>query len=272
MLVKILIDNVSKNELVCEWGLAVYIEYKGHHFLLDTGASEKFTENAAALDIDLANVEYGVLSHAHFDHADGMAAFFGENDRASFYLRKSSAENCYSGKGAGSKYIGIHRGFLDTYRDRLVYVDGDYELMPGVYLIPHKTDGLEEQGRNANQYVRIGENWYPDNYQHEQSLVFDTEQGMVIFNSCSHGGADCIIREVEKTFPGKQIYALVGGLHLFRKSPEDVEAFAEKIRETGIQKIITGHCTGDEAMQILQEKLGDIVESIYTGKSFYFAE
>ena len=36
MLVKILIDNVSKNELVCEWGLAVYIEYKGHHFLLNT--------------------------------------------------------------------------------------------------------------------------------------------------------------------------------------------------------------------------------------------
>lgn len=272
MFVKILIDNVSKNELVCEWGLAVYIEYKGHRFLLDTGASEKFTENAPALGVDLANVEYGVLSHAHFDHADGMAAFFEKNDRASFYLRKSSAENCYSGKGDGSKYIGIHRGFLDTYRDRIVYVEGDYELLPGVYLIPHKTSHLEEQGRSANQYIRIGENWYPDDYEHEQSLVFDTEQGMVIFNSCSHGGADCIIREVEKTFPGKQIYALVGGLHLFRKSPEDVEALAEKIRETGIQKIITGHCTGDEAMQILQEKLGDIVESIYTGKSFYFDE
>ena len=86
MLVKILIDNVSKNELVCEWGLAVYIEYKGHHFLLDTGASEKFTENASALDIDLANVEYGVLSHAHFDHADGMAAFFERQAAFSAYL------------------------------------------------------------------------------------------------------------------------------------------------------------------------------------------
>jgi len=28
MLVKVLIDNISKDELLCEWGLSVYIEYR----------------------------------------------------------------------------------------------------------------------------------------------------------------------------------------------------------------------------------------------------
>lgn len=266
----VLIDNVSDNGLVGEWGLAVEIEYNGHPILLDTGSSEKFTENAAALGVELANVEYGVLSHAHYDHSDGLAAFFEKNKKASFYLRKGSAENCYMGKGEGSKYIGVHRGFLDQYRDRLMYVEGDHELLPGVWLIPHKTKGLELQGEKSNMYIRIGESWYPDNFQHEQSLVCETDKGLVIFNSCSHGGADNIIREIEETFPEKKIYALVGGLHLFEKSPEEVRVLAGRIRETGIAKIVTGHCTGEGALHILKEELGDIVENLYTGKQMHY--
>ena len=37
------------------------------------------------------------------------------------------------------------------------------------------------------------------------------------------------------------------------------------IKETGITKIITGHCTGDEAFAILKEELGDVIEQMYTG-------
>lgn len=266
----VLIDNVSNNALVCEWGLAISIEYGGRHFLLDTGASERFVSNADSLGIDLDNVEFGILSHAHFDHSDGLAAFFERNKKASFYLRQSAAENCYDCRNGKSKYIGIHRGFLDAYKDRLVYVSGDYELAPGVYLIPHKTPGLEEQGKKFHMFLKIGENWYPDGFQHEQSLVFDTPRGLVIFNSCSHGGAGAIIREVAETFPEKKIYGLAGGLHLFEQTPEAVRELAEEIRQTGIRHIVTGHCTGDQAMTILKEELGNRVESLYTGKKIDF--
>lgn len=62
-------------------------------------------------------------------------------------------------------------------------------------------------------YVKKNGRWKPDDFSHEQSLVFDTKEGLVIFNSCSHGGADVIIREAEAAFPGKQIYGLIGGFH-----------------------------------------------------------
>ena len=71
----ILIDNLTKGMLKKEWGLSVYIEHDGWKILLDTGASGAFAENAEALGISLEKVDAGVLSHAHYDHADGMAEF-----------------------------------------------------------------------------------------------------------------------------------------------------------------------------------------------------
>jgi 7,8-dihydropterin-6-yl-methyl-4-(beta-D-ribofuranosyl)aminobenzene 5'-phosphate synthase len=57
----------------------------------------------------------------------------------------------------------------------------------------------------------------------------------------------------------------VGGLHLYKSSEAEVRALAERIRETGIRKIITGHCTGEEAFVILKEELGDVIQQMYTG-------
>lgn len=265
MRAKILIDNHTKNELCPEWGLSVWIEQEGHVLLLDTGASGAFAENAEAMGLDLKRVECGVLSHAHFDHADGLETFFRKNTAAPFYLRKGTAENCYSSRKYYLKYIGIQKGLLKKYQDRLVYVEGDKELMPGVTLVPHKTAGLRNAGKKAGMYVRRGLFWQPDDFSHEQSLVLETKKGLVVFNSCSHGGADTIIREIEATFPEHRIYALVGGLHLFRSSDETVRELAVRVKELGIQKIYTGHCTGDRAMELLKEDLGEIVETIYTG-------
>ena len=265
MLARILIDNNTRDALCPEWGLSVWIEYEGHVILLDTGASGKFAENARALGLPLDKVEYGVLSHAHYDHSDGLETFFEENRTASFYLRKGAKENCYSSRKYYLKYIGIRKGLLEKYKDRIVYADGDMELIPGAVLMPHKTPDLKSVGKRAGMYVRRGLFWTPDSFEHEQSLVLETEKGLVIFNSCSHGGADNIIRETEQTWPGKKIYALVGGLHLFRSSDEAVRTLAARVKKLGIEKMYTGHCTGARAMELLKEELGDVVEQIYTG-------
>lgn len=77
----------------------------------------------------------------------------------------------------------------------------------------------------------------PDDFSHEQSLVFDTEKGLCIFNSCSHTGAADIIEEVCKAFPGRRVYAYVGGFHLFRKPPEEVDPFAARLKALGLAPV-----------------------------------
>lgn len=266
MKITVLIDNLSKGELLGEWGLSFHIEYEGKHFLLDTGAGEGFLKNAKKLGISMNEVDYAVLSHTHYDHSDGMPVFFKENEKAHFYLRKGSGENCYSRKSFWRyKYIGIKHGGLREYADRITYVEGDYQLEKGVYLIPHKTPGLERIAKRNGLFVRDNGKMFPDDFAHEQSLVFDTPKGLVILNSCAHGGADHIITEVAATFPDKEIYAFIGGMHLYKTPSEEIHRLAERIQETEIPRIITGHCTAEEGFSVLKEELGEKAEQMYSG-------
>ncbi len=262
----VLVDNLEVENLSTEWGLCVYIEYGDKKVLLDTGSSDKFVQNAKTLGVDLAEVDFGVLSHAHYDHADGMDAFFEENQKAKFYLRAGAGENCYHKLSFfKSKYIGIKKGTLEQYKDRIVFADGKAVLSEGIELTPHTTANLAEVGRKNSMYVRKGRKMIPDDFSHEQNLIFETEKGLVIFNSCSHAGADNIIKETMESYPGKKICALIGGFHLFRSSEEEVRAFAKRVKETGIEKLYTGHCTGEDGYRILKEELGDRVEQLRTG-------
>ena len=273
----ILIDNISNKEnLIAEWGLAMLIEYEGMKILLDTGASDNFTKNANALNIDLANVDLAVLSHAHYDHADGMEAFFNVNSKASMYLSPNACENCYhiyrksntadqaaldkpityDENGECKKYDGIKFGWLEKYKDRIIYADkGVCEIAKGVYLVPHTTLGLEKIGEKVSQYVKVGDDFIPDNYSHEQSLVLKTDEGLVVYNSCSHGGVDNIIREVREAFPDEKVACMIGGFHLFMFDEAEVREQARRIASTGIKQIVTGHCTGLNQFNWLADEL-----------------
>ena len=113
--------------------------------------------------------------------------------------------------------------------------------------------------------IRHGNVWREDDFSHEQSLVMETERGLVVFNSCSHAGADVILSEVAEAFPTQRLYAVIGGFHLFEASEEAVRQFAGRLKKTGVEKIITGHCTGEQSFAILKEELGDAIMQLYTG-------
>ncbi|MBQ8504422.1 MAG: MBL fold metallo-hydrolase [Clostridia bacterium] len=255
MLAKVLIDNIADKSYCSEWGLSVHIEHNGKNILLDTGASGRFSENAKKMGIDLEKIDYGVLSHAHYDHSDGMDNFFKLNSKAKFFLRKPAQENCYGRRFIFSRYIGIKKGLTEKYKNRIEYVSGTFEVCDGVYLLGHTTDNLDIAGKKAGMYIKKDKRFLPDDFSHEQSLVIRTSKGLLIFNSCSHGGADNIINEVSREFPQEPIYALIGGFHLYRSSENEVRELAERIKKTGIEKIYTGHCTGEKAFRLLAQEL-----------------
>ena len=81
-------------------------------------------------------------------------------------------------------------------------------------------------------FQKIENGWKPDNFCHEQSLVIEAEDGLVIFNSCSHGGVVNIINEVKAAYPTKKIKALVGGFHIFKRPEREIRKLASMIKET----------------------------------------
>ena len=244
----VIVDNIPQEPLHGEWGLSILAAHRGSSILIDAGASGLFAENMRALGLSIRDVDCAMLSHAHYDHANGMVRFFQENATAKFYLRESAQENCYARYLIFRKYIGLSRHVLTDYKDRIVHVSGDYLLSDGAYLIGHKTPGLSQ----------------------EQSLVLETERGLLIVNCCSHGGVVNIIREVRETFPGKHVYGYIGGFHLFNKSDAEIRAVAQNIRATGLEFVCTGHCTGQRAYDILKQTLGNRLHHLHVGLEMTF--
>ena len=124
MRITVLSDNLPARGLEAEWGLSLYLEYQGHALLLDTGASDLFARNADALGLDLGAVALGVLSHAHWDHADGMDAFFARNAAAPFYLRQGCGETCFDHFPGLWRYEGPRRGLLARFASSAARVFG----------------------------------------------------------------------------------------------------------------------------------------------------
>ncbi len=269
----VLIENSASEPFQGEHGLSVLIEYKGEPVLLDAGTTDLFLENAKLLDVPLANVKTCFLSHGHYDHSGGFGTYLSENQDAVLYMMKSAVGEFYSGTG-DPHAIGIPREVLEKHRDRFQLIDEVLQVKEDVYLIPHHTEGLEQIGERAKLYRKVGNGWMPDDFSHEMSLVFNTENGLVIFNSCSHGGVKNIIREVLEVLPDRKVYAFVGGLHMKDKkdgkeaslfTEEEIEELSKELKQLGLEHLYTGHCTGKPAMELFKKYMGKGVKELYTG-------
>lgn len=281
MKITVLIENtLSKTEMVnrlkCEHGLSLLIDYNGEQYLLDAGSSGAFIENADNLGIHMDTIKTCVLSHAHYDHADGFATFFQQNNNAKVYTMSQSVNSYYSTSGGSMHYIGIKDGMLAEHQEQFCFIETQTEIAPGVFLIPHNTRGLFIIGDRAGLYKKENDSYIPDDFSHELSLVFDTDKGLVICNSCSHGGIVNIINEVKDALPNKNIYAFVGGLHMMKKkdgkeictfTEQEVQQMSEYLLLCGVCKVYTGHCTGALGAELLRTYMGERVEQLATGKT-----
>ena len=275
MNIQVLIENTSPSDLISEHGLSIFIEYKGKKILLDAGTTSAFMDNAKKLNVDIADADFCVLSHGHYDHSGGFAKYFEEYPDKKVYAMRTSIEEYYSGSGDFIHKIGIPDNVYPQYSSNFIFVNKPTEISEGVYLIPHSASKLEEIGKRAKLYKKVDGKYAPDDFSHEMSLVFDTDNGLVVFNSCSHGGVINIIEEVKAYLGDKSIYAFVGGLHMKGKvgetevctfSEDEISKMTEYLRNNGIKKLYTGHCTGIVGYELIKKYMGEDVKYISTGR------
>lgn len=221
------------------------------------------------MDIPLEDIDFGILSHAHYDHANGMEYFFARNRNAKFYLQKSCAENCYAHEEGRFRYIGIPKDLLAAYQDRLIYTDGDAALCDGVYVVAHKRKNREKSVSGSRCIRRKTVTSFPITLTMSKVLSLRrkrTRHLQFLFPRRRGGHHPGSFRNL----PRKKVFSLIGGFHLFNKTDEEILRLAEQIRETGIESVYTGHCTGDRAFALLKGKLGSMAEQLKVGLSIEF--
>lgn len=252
----------------CEYehGLCIYIETKKHKILADTGASSKTLVNARQLGIQLQDVDTVILSHGHYDHSGGLLDFAKLNEHADIYLQKSAFGDYYHGE----RYIGIDKEITKLTNLHLLEgnftIDSELELFSGISGRRHwPQSNLALTEKRNGVFVQ-------DDFQHEQCLVIRGEK-KVLVSGCAHNGILNILDRYQALYGGLPD-VVISGFHMYKKEGYTTEekatirSIAEELAKLPVQ-FYTGHCTGEEAMELMEEIMQDQLIRIHCGTQFH---
>ncbi|HPR17580.1 MAG TPA: MBL fold metallo-hydrolase [Candidatus Cloacimonadota bacterium] len=149
-----LISCDDKNRVTLALNLLL-IQAEGKNILIDTGIGNKISdkvrkifdpspwellENLAKLGLKRTDIDYVILTHLHFDHAGGVAAYFDGNLELTF----PEAVHIIQTKEweIAAQPDELNRGsynFADdlqllSEKGKIRFIDGEYELLPGIRL------------------------------------------------------------------------------------------------------------------------------------------
>lgn len=249
---------------IAEHGLSIFIETEMHKLLLDTGQTDAVVKNAAALGIDLSQIDTVILSHGHYDHSGGILPLTKINHSAQIIMQSSSAEPHYNGE----RYIGIDMDILGLPNVRLI--DGDIKLDDELFIFSGiKGRRCYPQGNRRLLCVRNGKK-VQDDFSHEQCLVISQGDKRLLLSGCAHNGILNILDRYKELF-GNDPDFVVSGFHMMKRegeyTKEELEVITQTARELSRKNTIfySGHCTGIEAFGIMKNIMGAQLCALHSG-------
>ena len=227
----ILYDNyVFQEGTTADWGFACFVEGYEKTILFDTGYhGDILLANVDSLHVELESLDVVVLSHNHADHTGGLGSVLGRNSDVSVYV--------------GTSYITSFSAFISAFGGTPIPVDEPIEICEHVY-----TTG-EIEGPV-----------------YEQSLILDTDEGLVVITGCSHPGIVTILHRAKEILD-KDIYLVFGGFHLGSHSDAEVNEIIQEFMELGVERCGPSHCTGDRAIALFADAYGDNYIPMGVGRS-----
>jgi len=260
-----IVDNRAGDGLVAEHGLSLLIEHAAERILFDTGAGAALVPNAHALGVDLNQVTHVVLSHSHYDHTGGLAAFrptcpicVGGGIEVPSFSRQPEKPIHALGMSAESLSV-LSSGKVMT-------TSGVASVSEGVRLfgpIP-RTDSLE----HVRGFYYDEECTRPSRVTEEQALL--TDDGVLV-TGCCHAGIVNTVEYVRSLAPEIRIRAIVGGLHLCWASEDQIVRVAEYLNRMGLEQLVLLHCTGEAASAYLMRNMQCSVSVGASGEVWEYA-
>jgi 7,8-dihydropterin-6-yl-methyl-4-(beta-D-ribofuranosyl)aminobenzene 5'-phosphate synthase len=255
--VTILYDAFGESKtLTKDWGFSALVEHNGKRILFDTGNdAAKFEHNVKALGVDLAKLDFVVISHRHADHATGLRYVLSVNPNVTVYVPADGA-NGFGGAPIPKAFLRADENLPATMRyyggtqpehftSGKLYDTGNFvlvnqltEVTPGIFLV-----------RTVSQ--KEGTKELP-----ELTLAIKGPKGLLLVDGCSHAGIEAILEATSAVDPRTEI--VFGGLHLVTTPLEEIDTLAENLKtKWKVQKIAPGHCTGEPAFARLKKAYGE---------------
>lgn len=269
MIIKTLAENTAAEGFGSEHGLSLYIETKKYKLLFDVGASGLFLQNARKMGVDIADVDYLILSHGHADHGGGLTAFLQENTKAGVFVHRLAFAQYYALRPGGEmEYIGLDGSLKEKRRiilaaDRF-FIQQDIEVFSGV--APHQA----RPAANGGLFMAQDGGMTADLFAHEQNLILHENGKMLLLTGCAHNGIVNILAHVYR-LKGRMPDVVIGGFHLSSRSGQDeqpcaVDAIGRYLLDTKAE-CYTCHCTGPEAYQRLKKVMGAHIHYLSAGSA-----
>lgn len=226
----IVYDNTALGKnLRADWGFSCFIQGLEKSILFDTGTDGKILlSNMDKLGIRPESVNLVLLSHEHKDHTGGLKALLAKNSNIEVWIPdyfSSHFKNMVKREGASVKEV-----------------SGFQKICSRAY-----TTGVVE-------------GWIK-----EQSLILETEKGLVVITGCAHPRIVKIIATVKELMK-KNIHLAFGGFHLAAYNNKEINEIIEYFRDSGVEKAGPCHCTGDEARRLFAEEYKEDFIEIGVGK------
>jgi 7,8-dihydropterin-6-yl-methyl-4-(beta-D-ribofuranosyl)aminobenzene 5'-phosphate synthase len=256
--VSTLSENTALHGYIGEYGLSLFIEAEGKRILFDTGLSFSAYHNAQLMGVDLTKVDCIVLSHGHQDHTGGLAEMLRRIGKETEVIAHPGVfEPRYTLRDgqAQERFIGMPcaREELENHGARFTLSKEPVCIIPDIMTtgeIPMLTEYEKVEG---NLHVREGDSYLPDKIADDLSLIIKTESGLVVITGCGHRGIVNIINHACKLTGSDNVYAVIGGIHLFRASKERVQNTIVELKNRGVKKLGVSHCTGFHASAKIAE-------------------
>lgn len=257
-----LVENlVYASGLKAEHGLSMYVQTDTAKILFDTGQTDAFIHNAKKLNIDIADIDFLVLSHGHYDHTGGLYAFLEQNSKALVFAKHDvfvpKIHN--DGRNIGTPYI------AEKISDRIRFVDSKLEIAPNVFLYPTITIFNQIDTHFKGLMVQHESGNVEDVFSDELFIVIDQEHTISILTACSHRGITNICKTATEHFQ-KPIQTVIGGFHTKDASELQYNFIKNYFNEYPVEKIAVCHCTGINHFARMVYDIDSHVVYNHTGK------
>jgi 7,8-dihydropterin-6-yl-methyl-4-(beta-D-ribofuranosyl)aminobenzene 5'-phosphate synthase len=223
-------DNHSLDgNLEKDWGFSCFIKGLEKSILFDTGKNGHILlSNMEKLGIRPEEIDLVFLSHAHKDHTGGLDILLTENSNMEVWLPEFFPVS--------------FKETIKTAGASVVEVDNFQKICEGAY-----TTGV------ISGWIK------------EQSLILDTDKGLIVVTGCSHPRIVKIVFTAKELLT-KGIHMVFGGFHLAGFLEAEIEEIAARFRVLGVEKVGPCHCSGDKCSLIFAKEYQDDFIKIGAGK------